>query len=152
MAATPGHWLLVASGHRWLALTSASPADCPGLSRWRSVSHRKRRFSQFLYRCVYISVAKETCLQSHCLATAVLLVQLSFVTCSHLHYLVMDVFGSPAQSLVSSFSGTQQSRCLPPSHLRTETDPVSETLCFLVFRICTMDEVRKPSYSERLFP
>jgi hypothetical protein len=36
---------------------------------------------------------------------------------------------------VSSFYGTQQSRSLPPPHLRTETDPVSETLCFLVFRI-----------------
>jgi hypothetical protein len=35
---------------------------------------------------------------------------------------------------VSSFSGTQQSRCLS-SHLKTETDPVSYMLCFLVFRI-----------------
>jgi hypothetical protein len=34
---------------------------------------------------------------------------------------------------VSSFRGTQQSRCLPP-HLRTETDPVSETLCCIFFR------------------
>jgi hypothetical protein len=25
--------------------------------------------------------------------------------------------------------------CVSPSHLRTETDPVFETLCFLVFRI-----------------
>jgi hypothetical protein len=30
--------------------------------------------------------------------------------------------------------GTQLSRCLPP-HLRKETDPVSETSCFLVPRI-----------------
>jgi hypothetical protein len=32
-------------------------------------------------------------------------------------------------------------------HLRTETDPVSETLCFLVFRIAVI-EVQKPSNSE----
>jgi hypothetical protein len=25
--------------------------------------------------------------------------------------------------------------CVFPSHLRTDTDPVSETLCFLTFRI-----------------
>jgi hypothetical protein len=35
---------------------------------------------------------------------------------------------------VSSFEGTQQNRS-PSSHMRTETDPVSETLCFLVFII-----------------
>jgi hypothetical protein len=35
---------------------------------------------------------------------------------------------------ISSFCGTQQSRCLP-THLRTETNPVSETLYSLVFRI-----------------
>jgi hypothetical protein len=35
---------------------------------------------------------------------------------------------------VSSFYGTQQSRCLS-YHLRMEADPVSETLCSLVFRI-----------------
>jgi hypothetical protein len=34
----------------------------------------------------------------------------------------------------ANLKGTQQSKCLHP-HLRTETDPVSETLCFLVFRI-----------------
>jgi hypothetical protein len=34
----------------------------------------------------------------------------------------------------SSFKGTQQNGCLP-THLRTETDSVSETLCSLVFRI-----------------
>jgi hypothetical protein len=35
---------------------------------------------------------------------------------------------------VSSFYGTEQSMLLPP-HMITETPPVSETLCFLVFRI-----------------
>jgi hypothetical protein len=35
---------------------------------------------------------------------------------------------------VSSFLGSQHSRCLPP-YLRAETGPVSETLCSLVFRI-----------------
>jgi hypothetical protein len=35
---------------------------------------------------------------------------------------------------LNSSKGTQQCRCLLP-HLRTETDPVSETLCFLVFKI-----------------
>jgi hypothetical protein len=36
---------------------------------------------------------------------------------------------------VTSFWGTQESMCLPPPHLRTETDPVSKMLCFLAFRI-----------------
>jgi hypothetical protein len=31
-------------------------------------------------------------------------------------------------------------------HLRTETDPVSEALCFVEYR--TMDKVQKPSNSE----
>jgi hypothetical protein len=31
--------------------------------------------------------------------------------------------------------GIQQSRCHSPLHLRTETGPVSDTLCFLVSRI-----------------
>jgi hypothetical protein len=35
-------------------------------------------------------------------------------------------------TVVSSFLRTQQSRCLPPPHLRTETDPVSETLFFRI--------------------
>jgi hypothetical protein len=35
---------------------------------------------------------------------------------------------------VSSFKGTRQNGCLP-THLRTETYPVSETLCSLVCRI-----------------
>jgi hypothetical protein len=43
---------------------------------------------------------------------------------------------------------TQQSRCLSP-HLRMETDPVSETLCFLFFlEYWTMDKVQKSSNSE----
>jgi hypothetical protein len=33
---------------------------------------------------------------------------------------------------ISSFYLTQQSRGLPPPRLKMETDPVSETLCFLV--------------------
>jgi hypothetical protein len=44
---------------------------------------------------------------------------------------------------VSSFYGTQQSRCLPP-HLRTETDPVSERLCYFVFlEYQTVDKVQE---------
>jgi hypothetical protein len=31
----------------------------------------------------------------------------------------------------------------PPPRLKTETDPVSETLCFLVVEIRTMDKVQK---------
>jgi hypothetical protein len=34
----------------------------------------------------------------------------------------------PLERVISNFNGAQQSRCLP-SHLRTEPDPVSETLC-----------------------
>jgi hypothetical protein len=37
---------------------------------------------------------------------------------------------------------------LPPPHLRTETDPVSETLCFLVIEFRTMDKVQKPSINK----
>jgi hypothetical protein len=37
--------------------------------------------------------------------------------------------------------GTQQSWCLPP-HLTMKTDPVSETLCFLVFR--TPEDGQRP--------
>jgi hypothetical protein len=48
---------------------------------------------------------------------------------------------------VSSFYETRKSRCLP-LHLRTETDPFSETLCFLVFRLFLIDKVRKPSNSD----
>jgi hypothetical protein len=33
-------------------------------------------------------------------------------------------------------------------HLRTETDPVSETLCLLVIEFRTMDKVQKPSINE----
>jgi hypothetical protein len=41
---------------------------------------------------------------------------------------------------VSSFQGTQQ--CLSPPHLRKGTDPISETLCFLVSRI--LDDGQNP--------
>jgi hypothetical protein len=34
----------------------------------------------------------------------------------------------------------------PPAHLRTETDPVSETLCFLVSRIPDDGQSAKPQY------
>jgi hypothetical protein len=44
--------------------------------------------------------------------------------------------------ITGSFYGTQQSRCLLPSHLM-ETDPVSETLCFLVSRI--LDDGQSPN-------
>jgi hypothetical protein len=38
-------------------------------------------------------------------------------------------------------------------HLKTETDPISEALCFLVFlEIRIIDEVLKPSDSERYTP
>jgi hypothetical protein len=52
---------------------------------------------------------------------------------------------------VSSFYGTQQSRCLPP-HLRTEKGPFSETLCFLVSRILDDGQIRKASNSECYTP
>jgi hypothetical protein len=43
---------------------------------------------------------------------------------------------------VSSFQRTEQSKCLSPPHMRTETDPVSETLCSLEFR--AMDKSKNP--------
>jgi hypothetical protein len=46
----------------------------------------------------------------------------------------------------NSFQHTQQSRCLPSPHLRTETDPISETLCSLEYRM--MENVQKPSNPE----
>jgi hypothetical protein len=49
---------------------------------------------------------------------------------------------------VGSVQGAQLSRCLTPLHLRTETDPDSETSCFLVPRIPDMGKVQKPSNSE----
>jgi hypothetical protein len=50
---------------------------------------------------------------------------------------------------VSSLKRTQQG--VFPPHLRTETDPASETLCPLVFlEYWMMDEVRTPSNSERV--
>jgi hypothetical protein len=36
------------------------------------------------------------------------------------------------------------------SHLKMEIDPVSETLCFLVYRIPAMDKVQKPGTSEEM--
>jgi hypothetical protein len=42
-------------------------------------------------------------------------------------------------------------RCLLP-HLRTETDPVSETSCFLVSEILDDGKVQKPSNSECYTP
>jgi hypothetical protein len=41
-------------------------------------------------------------------------------------------------------------RCLPPPRLRTETDPVSETLFYLERR--TMDKVQKPNNPECYTP
>jgi hypothetical protein len=53
----------------------------------------------------------------------------------------------------SSFKGTEQSRFFFP-HLRTETDPVSETSCFYSFTLFLitrrMDKVRKPNISENI--
>jgi hypothetical protein len=47
----------------------------------------------------------------------------------------------------SSFYGAQLSRyLLPHLHLRTETDPVSETSCSLEYQ--TMEKVQKPSNSD----
>jgi hypothetical protein len=58
-----------------------------------------------------------------------------------------NVSDTRSLSEVSSFKGTQQqSTCLPSIRLRTQTDPLSETLCFLVSR--TPNLVRKPSNSE----
>jgi hypothetical protein len=37
---------------------------------------------------------------------------------------------------------------VPPPRLKTETDPVSETLCFLFVEIRTMDKVRKLNSNE----
>jgi hypothetical protein len=44
---------------------------------------------------------------------------------------------------ISSFCGIQQSRCLP-THLKTETNPVSETLYSLVFRIPDWTKPKSP--------
>jgi hypothetical protein len=47
---------------------------------------------------------------------------------------------------ISSFQGVQLSKCLLPHlHLRTETDPVSETSCFLEYR--TLENIQKNSVS-----
>jgi hypothetical protein len=47
---------------------------------------------------------------------------------------------------VSSFQGTQQSRCDLPLHVRAETDTASETFQYLEF--WTKDKVQNPSNSE----
>jgi hypothetical protein len=45
---------------------------------------------------------------------------------------------------INYFYGAQLCRCLiPPLYLRTETDPVSETSCFLVSRIPDDGKVQK---------
>jgi hypothetical protein len=50
--------------------------------------------------------------------------------------------------VVSSFYKTRQSRCLPLD-LKTETDPVSETLCCLIFlEYRTIGNVKKPNNSD----
>jgi hypothetical protein len=47
---------------------------------------------------------------------------------------------------IISFYGTQLNMCLvPPLHLRTETDPVSEMSCFYSQKHRTMEIVQKPS-------
>jgi hypothetical protein len=46
-----------------------------------------------------------------------------------------------------SFQRTQQSRFFPPFYPTTETDPVSETLCY--FEHWTMDKVKKNSQIQR---
>jgi hypothetical protein len=66
--------------------------------------------------------------------------------------------GRPRPDLICSAKGkktrTQQNRCLQSPHLRTETNPVSETLCSLVFlEYRTMDKIQKSinPYSTCLF-
>jgi hypothetical protein len=63
----------------------------------------------------------------------------------HVHGMA-DVSETGSLIEVSSFYGTQQSRCLPP-HLRTERDPVSEMLRFLFSRIPDDGKVQKSSNS-----
>jgi hypothetical protein len=46
----------------------------------------------------------------------------------------------------------KQSRSPPVPYLRTETDPVSETLCFPVIEFRMMDKVQKPSINECYTP
>jgi hypothetical protein len=51
---------------------------------------------------------------------------------------------------ISSFQGAQLSRCLLSHlYLRTETDPVSETSCFLGYK--TMEKVHKNSVNQVFF-
>jgi hypothetical protein len=61
-------------------------------------------------------------------------------------YWVLDVVNRPVTE-VCSFCRVQQSGCLPPAYLRKETDPVSETLCSLEYRM--MVEVQKPNKAKR---
>jgi hypothetical protein len=49
---------------------------------------------------------------------------------------------------VSVLKGAQLSRCLLPHHLRTETDPVSETSCFLFSRIPDDKKVQRPGNAD----
>jgi hypothetical protein len=46
---------------------------------------------------------------------------------------------------VDPFKRTQQIMCLPPIHLRTETEPIYERFCSLEYRM--MDKLQKPSSS-----
>jgi hypothetical protein len=49
---------------------------------------------------------------------------------------------------VSSFKGPNRVGACLPTHLRTETDPVCETLCSLGFTISDDGQVQKPDNSE----
>jgi hypothetical protein len=64
----------------------------------------------------------------------------------------MDIFQSSGEGASDAYTVVPviEVRCLPPPHLRTETDPVSETLCFSEYR--TMDIVQKPGNSECYTP
>jgi hypothetical protein len=53
---------------------------------------------------------------------------------------------------VSSSQGIQQSRCFPFLNLRTETNTVSETLCFIVPRTSNNVLSSKPSDCEHYKP
>jgi hypothetical protein len=63
----------------------------------------------------------------------------------------MDFVHDPVIEVIY-FYGTQQSMCLSSPHLKTETDPLSETLFSRHLEYRTMDEVHKPSYSEYYTP
>jgi hypothetical protein len=59
-----------------------------------------------------------------------------------------SVLASPVERQVFCFSVEQVP---PPPRLKTETDPVSETLCFLFVEIRTMDKVQKLNSNEHSF-